>query len=229
MYQNTFLIIIAIFPALFILWRVYQSDTLEKEPIRLIRKLILGGMGAVILAILTEVIGTKLLPLSTPFYYLIMMYIVVALSEEGFKYLLLHKIAWKHPSFDCFFDGIVYATTVSLGFALFENILYVVPNGISVAVARSLTAVPGHACFGVLMGIFFAHARKYENQGNIQKSKQCRILSVVVPALAHGTYDYLATTSTTLFSILLFVVFVIMLFSVCIKFINYYSKNDQFI
>ena len=44
--------------------------------------------------------------------------------------------AWRDPNFNYRFDGIVYAVFVSLGFAAFENISYVVGYGLTTAVAR---------------------------------------------------------------------------------------------
>ena len=85
---------------------------------------------------------------------------VVAVSEEGFKFLLLHRRTWRESEFDCCFDGVVYAVFLSLGFALWENIRYVLAYGFATAVARALTAVPGHACFGVFMGAWYGAARR---------------------------------------------------------------------
>ena len=65
-----------------------------------------------------------------------MYFVVVAISEEGFKYVLLKKRTWKSREFNCEFDGVVYAVFVSLGFALWENIFYVLSYGFATAVAR---------------------------------------------------------------------------------------------
>ena len=54
---------------------------------------------------------------------------------------------------------IVYASFVALGFACFENILYVSDSGIVTGLIRAVTAVPGHVCDGILMGSYLALAK----------------------------------------------------------------------
>ncbi len=76
-------------------------------------------------------------------YNVLLYFVVVALSEEGFKYLLLKKRTWYSSEFNCQFDGVVYAVFVALGFALWENISYVLMYGLGTAAIRAVTAVPG--------------------------------------------------------------------------------------
>jgi RsiW-degrading membrane proteinase PrsW (M82 family) len=66
-------------------------------------------------------------------YQLIENYIVIAPSEEFSKYFFLNRKTWNSEEFNCLYDGIVYASCVSLGFALAENISYVIAYGFSVA------------------------------------------------------------------------------------------------
>ena len=68
-----------------------------------------------------------------------------SIPEESFKYLVLTRYAMRRSSFDEPMDGLVYGVAASLGFATFENILYVSGGGLGVAVLRALTAVPLHA------------------------------------------------------------------------------------
>ena len=49
-------------------------------------------------------------------------------------------------------DGIVYGPSC-LGFATFENIVYVMDGGFN---GHAFTAVPAHACFGAIMGYYIA-------------------------------------------------------------------------
>ena len=51
-------------------------------------------------------------------YNVILYFVVVAVSEESSKYLMLFRNSWNTPEFNCVFDGVVYAVFVSLGFAL---------------------------------------------------------------------------------------------------------------
>ena len=117
---------------------------------------------------------------------------------------------------------------VSLGFALWENINYVLSYGFSTAIVRAITAIPGHACFGVFMGVFYGLARKQYNRGKMFSSKIFRIFSIVVPVLLHGSYDFIASMENTMGS-LYFVAFIIILFALSFGLVNISSKNDKYI
>src|ERR1700757_2126966 len=79
-------------------------------------------------------------------------FLVVALSEEGCKFLVLRIYAWPRPWFRSPLDGIVYSVMIGMGFATVENIEYVRQFGLEVGVSRLFLAVPAHASFAVLMG-----------------------------------------------------------------------------
>ena len=162
LYYNPILIAAAVIPAVILLVQVYKADKLDKEPPMLLLSLVLYGIAATALAKVTERLGVGLLNLLFGgqgfLYNLLLYFLVVGLSEEGFKYLLLKRRTWPSAHFNCQFDGVVYAVSVSLGFALWENIAYVLSYGMSTALVRAVTAVPGHACFGVFMGAWYGMA-----------------------------------------------------------------------
>ena len=72
-------------------------------------------------------------------YNAIMYFGIVAFSEEGAKYFLLRRRTWHSAAFNCQFDGVVYAVFVALGFALWENISYVLMYGLSTALVRAIS------------------------------------------------------------------------------------------
>ena len=231
-YTNPILIAAAVIPAVWLLRYVYQADVLEKEPKGLLLSLVLQGILATFLALLTERLGSGILYLffkeDTLVPHFLMYFVVVALSEEGFKYLLLYRRTWHSPDFNCRFDGVVYAVFVSLGFALWENIQYVSMMGLFAAGVRALTAVPGHACFGVFMGAWYGMARWYENYGEYDKSRRYRRLALIVPTLLHGCYDFIATISGTLFG-MIFVAFVVLMFATARGTVLRLSQDDRYI
>ena len=231
-YTNPILIAAAIIPAVWLLRYVYRADVLEKEPKGLLLSLVLQGIFATFLALLTERVGDAILYLlfqeESLLYHFLLYFVVVALSEEGFKYLLLYRRTWHSPEFNCRFDGVVYAVFVSLGFALWENIQYVTMYGLGTAAVRALTAVPGHACFGVFMGAWYGMARWHENYGEYDKSKSYRRLALIVPTLLHGCYDFIATINGTLFG-MIFVVFVILMFAAARGTVLRLSRDDRYI
>lgn len=229
---NWILIAAAVIPAVFLLVKVYRSDRLEPESPRLIWSLVMLGIVSTFIALVSErffsLILSLTVPETSPAYNIIMYFVIVAVSEELAKYVLLKRKTWNNAEFDCQFDGIVYAVAVSLGFALWENISYVTLYGFGTALVRAVTAIPGHACFGVFMGIFYGLAKSYDYLGEASKTKACSTLSVVIPVLLHGCYDYIATMQKA-GSSLVFVVFVIALFVISLKLVSTMSKNDRYI
>ena len=105
---NLILIAAAVIPAIALLVRVYRADRLDREPPGLLISLILLGIFSTSLAVVTERIGDALAPQYYPegtlAYNLVVNFVVVACSEEGFKYLLLRLRTWRHPAFNCQFD-----------------------------------------------------------------------------------------------------------------------------
>ena len=222
----------AIIPAIFLIKYIYKVDRLDKEPRSLIIRLVLLGVVSTWIAVVLENIGIGILQNSVseydPKFAAIEFFLIVGPAEEISKYVLLRFGSWKRPEFNCQFDAIVYAVSVSLGFALWENIKYVFSYGFSVALVRAVTAVPGHACFGVFMGIWYGVAKRQEVIGNTKASAIFRWISVICPAIIHGAYDYIATCSDTKGE-LIFVVFIIAMFLICFKAVQRLSKNDRYL
>ena len=231
-YTNPILIAAAVLPAIFLLVHVYRADKLEKEPAPLLLSLVLYGIAATFIALVLERAGSFLLGLwfeeGSVAYNAIMYFGIVAFSEEGAKYFLLRRRTWHSAAFNCQFDGVVYAVFVALGFALWENISYVAMYGLGTAAVRAVTAVPGHACFGVFMGAFYGLARRYANFGDWGKDRQCRRLAVAVPVVLHGAYDFIATLEFDGYA-WIFVVFVAALFLAAYRMIKRLSRDDRFI
>ena len=232
MMYNWILILAAVIPAVFLMIKVYRADRMEKESGYLLRQLVIAGILSTIIALIEEKIGEWILscfvPENTSLYQIILYFVIVAIAEESSKYFFLKKRTWNNPEFNCQYDGVVYAVFVSLGFALWENINYVLSYGFSTAIVRAITAIPGHACFGVFMGVFYGLARKQYNHGKMFSSKIFRIFSVVLPVLLHGSYDFIASMENTMGG-LYFVAFVIILFAVSFGLVNISSKNDKYI
>lgn len=228
------LIVAAVIPALVLLIYVYRRDRIEKEPGSLLLSLVLWGIVSTFLAVISESIGAVLLAYFLPggennrAYAFWMFFVTVGLSEEGFKYLILKWRTWRSPHFNCRFDGVVYAVFVSLGFALWENIGYVTTYGLGAAMTRAVTAVPGHASFGVFMGACYGLARQRENEGQTDMSAVWRALAVLLPAAIHGCYDYIAVSESTDDTVS-FLIFVALVFLSAFVLIRLLSRRDRFI
>ena len=222
----------AVIPAVALMIYVYKADKLEKEPTPLLWRLILQGIISTSLAVFTERLGAQILSSfvrsNTLLYQILFYFLVVGLSEEGFKYLLLKRRTWESPDFNCRFDGVVYAVFVSMGFALWENIDYVVMYGLETAFIRALTAVPGHACFGVFMGAWYGLAKSHDLHGHEKYSKVCRNLAVICPLLLHGLYDLIATLDRGELS-LVFIGFIAVMFLAAYRTVKKLSTQDKYL
>ena len=232
LYMNPILIAAAVVPAVFLLIRVYRADRLEPEPSGLLLSLILRGVFATVIAMVLEELGSALLGSvyaenSLP-YNVIMYFVIVAFSEEGAKYILLRRRTWRSDAFNCQFDGVVYAVFVSLGFALWENLGYVAMYGLSTALVRAVTAVPGHACFGVFMGVWYGLAKRLHGQGRDGASKLCRVLALLLPAFLHGCYDFIASIESVHYG-WLFAAFVGVMFLLAFILVKRQAKHDRYI
>lgn len=231
-YLNPILIAAAVIPAVVLLVKVYKVDHLDKESPRLLWNLVVRGVIATVFAMLTEWIGEFVLSSfvqeQTVLYNFLLYFIVVAVSEEGFKYLLMKQRTWKDPEFNFQFDGVVYAVFVSLGFALWENISYVLMYGFGTALVRAVTAVPGHACFGVFMGAWYGLSRKYESYGMHSQSKVCRVVALLSSIVLHGCYDFTASIENQNYA-WVFVAFVVVMFLVAFRLVKKLSQNDRYV
>ena len=219
----------AIIPAIFLMVRVYRLDRIEKESDYMLWNLVKAGVFSALIALVSERVLSTLLNIlvsDAGLYQVLLYFGVVACSEEGAKYFLMKRNTWDSPEFNCRYDGVVYAVFVSLGFALWENVSYVMHYGFSTAIIRAVTAIPGHTCFGVFMGVFYGTARQLENMGETEKAKTYRILSVLVPVLLHGTYDYIASTKA---SSLYFVGFIALLFAFSYSVVKKSAAQDSYI
>lgn len=209
------LLISALLPGLILMLYIFKKDRLEKEPKGLLWKLLLFGALFSFVPAILENIGDRILdglfPRGGRLYYALDAFVVVALSEEGMKRFVLKRKTWSSPSFNCSFDGIVYAAYVSLGFACLENLIYVfgsgVAGGLSTAMARAFTAIPAHFFNAVFMGLYYGRAKECELKGDAAGRDFNMGRSLLVPVLLHGAYDYLAFVDTaagnTAFTVLL--------------------------
>ena len=224
------LVAAAAIPAVFLMIKVYRSDRLEKESPYLIKKLIWAGLFSVLLALVEETVLSFILglfvPVESPLYNIIMFFVIVAFSEETSKYLFMYRKTWRNPEFNCQYDGVVYAVITSLSFALFENITYVVSYGLGTALIRAVTAIPGHASFGVFMGVFYGIAKRCDYRGNKSGASLFRCMAILVPALLHGAYDYIATMEADSGD-LSFLVFICIMFIISYILIGKQAKKDR--
>lgn len=222
-------ILAAVLPAIILLRYIYKHDTVEKEPPGLLLTLLFMGVLAALCATVLEAIFQTVLDLlvdpGSPVYTILLAFLVVAVVEEGTKFWLLKRRTWYHPAFNYRFDGIVYAVFVSLGFAAYENITYVLRYGLSVALPRALLAVPGHAAFAVVMGAFYGRARLREGWGDLREARRDLWTGYLFAVFLHGFYDTCAMIGTGT-SMVVFLVFVALMFLGIFRLVKKESATD---
>lgn len=184
---------VALAPVVFLFTYIYLKDEYEREPLKyLLISFILGVLTAFPVVFLGDYVeeytGFRLAQNDWT-QILLYAFVVVALTEELMKYLVLRWYIYHHDEFDEPFDGIMYGTAISLGFAAIENVLYVFSSddGIGTGLLRMFTAVPAHAMFGVLMGYFVGKAKFTVGR---TASFIERMKGLFVAVLFHGLYDF---------------------------------------
>lgn len=221
--MSSLLFVLAIIPVVIILTYIYLKDR-NKEPWSLLIKLFVLGVASCFLVLFVSELLFKVFPFMskdtaymTFFETMAYSFIGVALVEEFCKWLMTFLGAYNHKAYDEVYDGIVYSVYVSLGFACLENILYVfMNNSIAVGISRGILSVPGHACDAVFMGYYLSLAKVYASQGKKSLEKKNLVLSVLVPTILHGIYDFCLFANMDIL-LLVFFVFVITIYVFAIK------------
>ena len=225
MIKNITLLIIAILPVYLIGLYIYNKDT-EKESKKLLIKLFVFGIISCIPAIILEItIGSFFgneanMNIITTFFYV---FISIAFIEEICKWLFIYIISYNNKEFNHIYDAIVYCVFLSLGFAAFENIFYTLDGGFKIAFLRAISAVPGHACFAIAMGNYIGIAKMQYFNNNKKAEKRNLILSIIIPIILHGLYDYCLFTENIVF-LLIFLVILVGIYIYGIKTVKKVSK-----
>lgn len=180
------LLALALAPGVAIVIYIYLKDKHEREPMGLLVKSFFYGFLSIILTLLISLPVNAIIPIdeSSLGEQAIHAFLLVALIEEFSKFVFVRGVLYRNSNFNEPFDGIVYAVMVGIGFATFENILYVFEGGIGTAVFRMFTAVPAHATFAILMGYYLGKAKFG------QKKYYYTVYALSVATLFHGAYDY---------------------------------------
>jgi RsiW-degrading membrane proteinase PrsW (M82 family) len=174
----------AIAPGIAILSYFYLKDKYETEPLHMVVKSFILGILLVFPVMVIQFGFQEEFKLGV----FAQSYFSAGFLEEFFKWFIVYYTAYKHVEFDEPYDGIVYATAVSLGFATLENFFYLLSHGVSAAFYRALLPVSSHGLFGVLMGYYLGKAKF---SPVLRKQRLYLVLSLGIPVLLHGTYDFI--------------------------------------
>ncbi|MGL5348623.1 MAG: PrsW family intramembrane metalloprotease [Peptostreptococcaceae bacterium] len=225
--MNTKLILLAITPiAIAILW-IYLKDKYDKEPIRLLGKFFFLGAILSILGIVIEEYLIKINIFTGYPYIFYMSFIVAALTEEGLKAMILIPNILREKSFNEKLDGIIYSILLSLGFAMVENIIYILFEDTKIAfevgIIRGIISIPAHVVFGITMG-YYISKYKFENKREIKKKYLA--LALLYPILLHGVFDFILMIQYR-WSIIVFIVYIVFLWKISLDKLDEYTNNSR--
>jgi len=199
------LLAIAFAPGLLWVWFFYKKDKYEPEPKKIIIVTFILGIIATIPA---GILNTLLLPFSIDQAGILLLFIaaffVIGPVEEISKYMAMRVYALKSKEFDEPIDAMLYSVVAALGFATFENFLYISQFGPSLILMRAITGCLGHAGFSGIVGYYVGKAKFSSPKNNNLVFK-----GLAIAAFSHGLFNFLLFTQTIL--ALLFVPLLIVL------------------
>lgn len=174
----------AIVPSFILLWFFYSRDEYREPPHLVIKTFLLGVLSTGAVVLIGIPVKGILAQIQNPVLFSAVEAVLgAAVPEETMKMLVIILYCMRKSDFDEVMDGLVYGVAASLGFATLENILYVNDGGLYSAIIRALTAVPGHAAMGVIMGYCLARA-KFDGE------RKFYLYAWLIPVLFHAAYDF---------------------------------------
>ncbi|ADD04984.1 PrsW family protein [Natrialba magadii ATCC 43099] len=178
---------------------IWHSDITENEPLGLlVATFILAILFATFAAVVNSFFGPPLqaIPIiGTALFF----YLIVGPVEEAVKLLAVRVFAYRSETFDAVIVGTVYGAVAGLGFAAFENTLYISgeviaaqpENGVvsaatGIATVRALVG-PGHVIYSAIAGYYLGLAKF-----NPQYAGPLVAKGLLIAAFVHATYNTLS-------------------------------------
>lgn len=201
--------LLSFLPAVALAGYVWYAEPTTREPVSLLVVTVVAGL---LFANFAAVVNTtalgilQALGLTTGLLalvgFILFFYLVVGPVEEFVKWLAVRLFAYRDARFDSAVDGAVYGAMAGLGFALIENVGYVVtttgmftatgqfvtgPNfltaALSVSTVRGIVG-PGHVLWSAISGYYLGLAKLNPGERGPIVVKGLFIASVV-----HSTYN----------------------------------------
>jgi len=109
-----------------------------------------------------------------------------SIPEELIKWGLFLVVFFRHQAFNKPIDGITYAIAVSLGFAVVENIIYLLIYSGKLVLSKAIFTTFSYVLLGILMGYFMGKAKFATKVKRILLAGLALLLSMSL----HILYDY---------------------------------------
>jgi len=183
-----FLVALAVAPGIAVSLFIYSLNKYGKGAMRYLVFSFILGMAATVPALLIQLRAVDVR--TEPWRHSIASYLwyafaVVALSEEGSKFLVLRCYAYPQKAFREPFDGVVFGVMIGMGFATVENIEYVLKFGAGTGLSRFFLAIPAHAAFAILMGYPVGRAKFAD-----RRRFWLLLWGLLVAVFFHGSFDF---------------------------------------
>lgn len=227
MYYLIILLIVATLPAILVAKHLYKLD-IDKEPKKVLKKIFFTSMVfTIIFVVPLEMFFENHISQYNEITVMLINIYGIGLIEEIFKFLPAYIFGIKSESYNSFYDAILYCTFGALGFACFENVLYVFDGGIVTGIYRAILCIPGHTLYGAIFGVFVGLATTKKLEGNNFLSIFYFIIGLLISGYMHGIYDYALTSGS---SIIIFLSLALEAFLIVytLRTINKLSKIDSF-
>lgn len=189
--QTILVLAAALAPVVVLMLYIYNKDKEAPEPTSLLLKALWYGVISIFisLGISFPLMFAGIVPDAPNDFWssVNIAFLGASVPEELAKFFMFWLLIRKNKHFDEHLDGVVYAACVALGFAAFENVMYLfcnIDNWVHVGVSRALLSVPIHFGCGIIMGYYYSLIHFNGRHGLWDK-----LLVVLVPILIHGIYD----------------------------------------
>lgn len=184
-------------PALFWIGYFYYKDRIKPEPFKYIGISYILGIFSGLLCFqfykLLPFVGIpddpSVLMESHRFQFLAYSVGVIGLVEEFFKFLPFVLVVLRFKAFDEKTDGIIYASTIALGFASFENLWYLrYMEGLEL-LGRAFASPLTHTIFSSIWGYTCGMARILD-----KSLLKASLVGLFIASLIHGLFDFFTTS-----------------------------------
>ena len=178
----------------------YYKDRVQPEPfLKIGLTYILGIMTAYACLLFFNLLTSLGLPYAPNFIeksegilFLISSIGITGLVEEFFKFLPFYFFCMKFRTFDEETDGIIYASTIALGFASLENMEYLAYLDGFELFGRALASPLTHTIFSSIWGYSLASAR-FKKKSMLAAG----LGGILLAAVCHGLFNFLTVSPSS--------------------------------
>jgi RsiW-degrading membrane proteinase PrsW (M82 family) len=189
--------IAAVAPALLVLWMVVAADERPGPPGMVWASFLLGAASISLLGFARAFFAAIPALAADPTQGLVLHAVFgIAAPEEIVKILVILAVSTQRARTADPMDTVVYGAAAGLGFAAYENLVYLLQYPDmwrTLAVLRSVLTVPFHGALGIIAGAYIAIARSGRALGAHRRDGlafvRTPLLIVLAPIALHAAFD----------------------------------------